>query len=60
VVKTLASVSPGFKYLACGIPANCERSAKTPKPRIPVVYVGPDGRPTGELKFYSEEEVETK
>jgi hypothetical protein len=33
---------------------------KTPKPRITVVYIGADGRPTGELKLYSEEEDETK
>ena len=27
VVKTFAQPSPGFNYLDCGIPANCERSA---------------------------------
>jgi hypothetical protein len=31
---------------------------KVRKPRITVVYIGPDGRPTSELKLYSDEEGE--
>jgi hypothetical protein len=29
---------------------------EVPKPRITIVYIGADGRPTGELKIYPEEE----